>query len=163
MAEIGQVSEQRFNNKKFYRKMLAIALPVMVQNFISSLLNLIDTVMVGRLGEVEIAAVGIANQYFFFFNMFLIGLCAGCSVFIAQFWGKKDIANIKRIVGIGLVSVVLISSVFIFIGFLSPAKVMALFTNDNLVIELGADYLQIVLVSYLFTGITFVIALLCVL
>jgi putative MATE family efflux protein len=83
-------------------------------------------------------------------------LCAGCSVFIAQFWGKKDIANIKRIVGIGLVSVVLISSVFIFIGFLSPAKVMALFTNDNLVIELGADYLQIVLVSYLFTGITFV-------
>jgi Na+-driven multidrug efflux pump len=72
MAEIGQVSEQRFNNKKFYRKMLAIALPVMVQNFISSLLNLIDTVMVGRLGEVEIAAVGIANQYFFFFNMFLI-------------------------------------------------------------------------------------------
>ena len=109
-----------FNNKEFYQKMLVIALPVMIQNFISSFLNLIDTVIVGKLGEAEIAAVGISNKYFFFFNMFLIGLCAGCSVFIAQFWGKKDIANIRRILGIGLISAVLISVVFMVIGFLYP-------------------------------------------
>ena len=156
MTEVEQVSENIFNNKKFYRKMLTLAVPVMVQNLITSLLNLIDTVMVGRLGEVEIAAVGIANQYFFFFLMFMIGLCAGCSVFIAQFWGKKDIANIKRILGIGLLSVIFISLLFIFFGFWNPAKVIALFTEVSLVIELGASYLQIVLVSYLFTGITVV-------
>jgi len=156
MTQLKQVSEDLFSNKMFYRKMLAIAFPVMVQNLISSLLNLIDTVMVGRLGEVEIAAVGIANQYFFFFNMFLVGLSAGCSVFIAQFWGKRDVANIKRIVGIGLTSAIFISLVFILFGFLNPVGVMSLFTNDNLVIELGAAYLRIVLISYLFTGITFV-------
>jgi len=158
MTELAQLSAGSFNHKnnKFYRQMLAIALPVMIQNFLSSLLNLIDTVMVGRLGEVEIAAVGIANQYFFFFNMFLIGLCAGCSVFIAQFWGKKDIINIKRILGIGLVSVILVSTVFMIVGFLYPTKIMALFNHDKLVAELGTAYLQIVLASYLFTGITFV-------
>ena len=156
MAGLAQLNEESFNKKEFYKTMVAIALPVMVQNFISSFLNLIDTVMVGRLGEVEIAAVGIANQYFFFFNMFLIGLCAGCSVFIAQFWGKRDIVNIKRILGIGLLSVILVSSVFMIFGFLNPTGVMSLFNNDKPGIELGANYLQIVLISYLFTGITFV-------
>jgi putative MATE family efflux protein len=156
MVKSAQLLAGVFNNKEFYQKMLVIALPVMIQNFISSFLNLIDTVMVGKLGEAEIAAVGIANQYFFFFNMFLIGLCAGCSVFIAQFWGKKDIANIRRILGIGLISAVLISVVFMVIGFLYPVKVMALFNHDPLVIELGAKYLKIVLCSYLFTGITFI-------
>jgi putative MATE family efflux protein len=156
MDKSTQQSEKIFSNKRFYSTMLAIALPVMAQNFISAFLNLIDTVMVGRLGEVEIAAVGIANQYFFFFHMFLVGLCAGCSVFIAQFWGKKDIANIKRVLGIGLISVIIVSTLFVIIGFLFPAKVMALFNNDKLVIELGADYLRIVLAGYLFTGITFI-------
>ena len=62
-----------FEDKCFFQKMLILAVPVMIQNFIASFLNMVDTVMVGRLGEVEIAAVGIANQYFFFYNMFLIG------------------------------------------------------------------------------------------
>ena len=72
-------------DRKFYRPMLTLAIPVIIQNFIGSFLNMVDTVMVGRLGETAIAAVGIANQYFFIFMMFLIGLSAGCAVFIAQF------------------------------------------------------------------------------
>src|SRR5690554_4107122 len=74
--------------------MLKIALPVMIQNFITSLINMVDTVMVGRLGETEIAAIGIANQFFFIFLMFMLGLGAGCGVFIAQFWGKRDSGSI---------------------------------------------------------------------
>lgn len=136
--------------------MLAIALPVMIQNFITSFLNMIDTVMVGRLGEIEIAAVGIANQYFFIFNMFLIGLSAGCSIFISQFWGKKDVVNIKRILGLGLVSVTIVSCVYMVFGFFYPHKVMALFNHDPQVLELGSRYLKISLLSYLFAGITFV-------
>ncbi|MFZ5945964.1 MAG: MATE family efflux transporter [Bacillota bacterium] len=156
MKKIAELPKGDFNKKNFYHQMLIIALPVMIQNFISSFLNMIDTVMVGRLGETEIAAVGIANQYFFFFNMFLIGLCAGCSIFISQFWGKKDIVNIKRIVGIGLLSVTIVSFVFMVLGVLNPNKVMALFNNDPIVIDLGSKYLKISLISYFFTGITFV-------
>ncbi|MGI6226524.1 MAG: MATE family efflux transporter [Peptococcales bacterium] len=142
-------------DKDFYKKVIILALPIMIQNFLASFLNMIDTVMVGKLGETEIAAVGIANQYFFFFNMFLFGLGAGCSVFISQFWGKKDFANIKRILGVGLVSTIIISLIFMLVGFLNPAKVMTLFNDDPMVIDLGAAYLKIVLISYIFTGITF--------
>lgn len=156
MFKVAQLFQGVFDDREFMNKMLKIALPVMTQNFITAFLNMIDTVMVGKLGEAEIAAVGIANQYFFFFNMFLIGLCAGCSIFIAQFWGKKDLKNIKRILGIGLLSALVISLVFMVVGFLNPAKVIALFSKDYAVIDLGGRYLRIALISYLFIGITLV-------
>lgn len=156
MSKIPQLFKNVFGDKEFYIKMLKITLPVMLQNLISSFLNMIDTVMVGKLGETEIAAVGIANQYFFFFLMFLIGISAGCGVFISQFWGKRDIENIKRILGIGLLSAITISIVFMVLGFLSPGKLIVLFNNEHKVIDLGTSYLRIVLVSYIFTGIAFV-------
>ncbi len=143
-------------DKVFLRNMLKIALPVMIQNLITSSLNMIDTIMVGKLGEVEIAAVGIANQYFFFFTMILIGLCGGCSVFISQYWGKKDFTNIKRVLGLGLVSVLLVSIVFMAVGFINPEKIISIFNKDSTVINLGGKYLFIVLFSYIFTGVTFI-------
>jgi putative MATE family efflux protein len=155
MVKTIQLFNDIFEDKEFYNKMLKLSLPVIIQNFISSFINMIDTVMVGKLGETEIAAVGIANQYFFFFNMFLIGICAGCSVFIAQYWGKKDVRNIKRIVGVGLISSIVISLAFVIFGASSPGKIIAMFNKDYTVIDLGGRYLRIVLVSYLFTGITF--------
>lgn len=156
MTRVAQLIIGIFEDKSFFHKMLILAVPVMMQNFIASFLNMIDTVMVGKLGEMEIAAVGIANQYFFFYNMFLIGLCAGCSVFISQFWGKKDTKNIKRILGIGLISVIAVALIFSIIGFADPGRIIALFNDDPQVIDLGAKYLRIALLSYLFTGITFV-------
>lgn len=143
-------------DKKFLNNMLKIAFPIMLQNLVTSSLNLADTVMVGKLGEVEIAAVGIANQYFFFFSMILVGLCGGCNVFIAQYWGKKDFANIKRILGLGLISVLLISIVFMTVGFINPGKIISIFNKESVVVELGKKYLFIVLFSYVFTAITFI-------
>jgi putative MATE family efflux protein len=156
MEKIKRLFQGMLDERDFYHLMLKIALPIMIQNFISSFLNMIDTVMVGKLGETQIAAVGIANQYFFFFNMFLLGMCAGCAVFISQFWGKGEIRNIKRIMGIGLFSAVLISAVFMAVGFAFPGRIMAAFNHDPKVIELGSGYLRMIVASYLFTGITFV-------
>ncbi|HZK27616.1 MAG TPA: MATE family efflux transporter [Thermoclostridium sp.] len=143
-------------DKKFLRNMFKIALPIMLQNLVTSSLNMIDTVMVGRLGEVEIAAVGIANQYFFFFNMILIGICAGCSVFISQYWGKKDYTNIKRMLGIGLASVLFVSVIFMLLGFINPWRIISIFNKEANVIDIGGKYLFIVLFSYIFTAITFI-------
>lgn len=142
--------------KEFLINMLKIALPIMIQNLVTSSLNMADTIMIGKLGEVEIAAVGIANQYFFFFIMILAGLCGGCSVFISQYWGKKDFTNIKRMLGLGLVSVLLVSIVFMAAGFINPGKIISLFNKDYTVIDLGGKYLYIVLFSYTFTAITFI-------
>lgn len=155
MGSIRELFGNMFDDKDFYRKMLHIAIPIAIQNFISSFLNMIDTVMVGKMGETEIAAVGIGNQYFFFFNMFLLGMCAGCGVFISQYWGKGEIGNIKRIMGIGLISAAVFSLTFMVVGFLFPGEIIAAFNTDPRVIDLGAGYLKIILASYLFTGITF--------
>ena len=143
-------------DRKFLRSMLKIALPIMIQNLVTSSLNMADTVMVGKLGEVEIAAVGIANQYFFIFTMILTGLCGGCSVFISQYWGKKDYTNIKRMLGLGLLSALFISIVFMAVGFISPETIISVFNKDAIVIDLGGRYLFIVLFSYVFTAVTFV-------
>ena len=142
-------------DRDFLSNMLKIALPIMIQNLVTSSLNMADTIMVGKLGEVEIAAVGIANQYFFFFTMILMGLCGGCSVFISQYWGKKDFINIKRILGVGLISVLIVSIVFMAAGFFNPGKIISLFNKGSTVINLGGKYLFIVLFSYIFTAITF--------
>lgn len=143
-------------DREFLSKMLRLALPIMFQSLITSSLNMADTVMVGKLGEVEIAAVGIANQYFFIFSMILTGLCGGCSVFISQYWGKKDLANIKRMLGLGLISVLIISIAFMAVGFINPGGIISIFNKDSTVIDLGGKYLFIVLFSYIFTGITFI-------
>ena len=143
-------------NRDFLRTMLKIALPIMIQNLVTSSLNMADTVMIGKLGEVEIASVGIANQYFFFFTMILTGLCGGCSVFISQYWGKKDLPNIKRILGLGLISVLFVSIIFMTAGFISPQGIISIFNKNPRVIELGGQYLFIVLFSYIFTGVTFI-------
>lgn len=143
------------HDKIFYRSMLAIALPVMAQSLIASLINMVDTIMVGRLGEEEIAAVGIANQYFFLFMMFLIGLNTGVGVFIAQYWGKKDLSNIRKNLGIGILSVFVITVGFLLIGYANPLGVLSLFSKDQAVLASSTSYLLVIMASYVFTGITF--------
>jgi len=95
MVNSKNLCKDLFNDKMFYSKLFKIALPVVIQNFIASSLNMVDTMMIGKVGEAEIAAVGIANQYFLLFSLFIIGFASGCSIFISQFWGKKDKKNIK--------------------------------------------------------------------
>ena len=89
-------------DQKFYSTLKRIAIPVMIQYFITSSINLIDNFMVGKLGEESIAAMGVANQYFFLFNILLMGIYSGCNVVIAQLWGNKDIKNIKKALGISI-------------------------------------------------------------
>lgn len=142
-------------DKEFYRTMLKISIPIIIQSFVASSLNMIDTIMIGRLGEEPLAAVGIANQYFFLFNLTVIGICSGCGVFISQFWGKKDIGNIRRTHGLSLSFVTVAAIVFTLPAIFIPEKIISVFNIDRAVIGLGAKYLGLVSISYIFTGITF--------
>lgn len=75
------------------------------QALINSAVNLIDVVMLGKLGDADIAAAGCANQIFFLLTMVLFGTCTGASVFMAQFWGKRDVDGVHRTMGMmGLIS-----------------------------------------------------------
>ena len=116
---------------------------------------MLDTMMIGVVGEIELASVGIANQYYFLFSLIVFGISAGSGVFIAKLWGKKDVKNIKRTLGIGLISGIIAAFLFSIIGLLFPKQIMGIFNTDPRVIKTGSEYLVIVIISYLFTAITF--------
>jgi putative MATE family efflux protein len=141
-------------DQSFYNKLFAISIPIMLQNLISSLLNMIGTIMVGALGEAQIAAVGLANQVFFVFFLLIYGINSGCGIFIAQYWGSKDEDNIKRTVGFSVVVGTVVGLAFTLIALYLPRQIMQLFTVDNSVIEYGIGYMRYVSLSYVLTSIS---------
>ncbi|ABW17893.1 MATE family efflux transporter [Alkaliphilus oremlandii] len=151
---IEKVHGSKLGNSSFYNTLLKLAIPIVVQNFITSSINMVDTLMIGKVGEIEIAAVGIANQYFFLFNILLVGITSGSGIFLSQYWGKKDIKNIRKILGISLISSVIASILFTIIALIAPSGIIRLFNKDPYVIQLGVDYLLIVCFSYIFTAIS---------
>lgn len=146
------------SERKFYRYFFSLAVPVIIQSFMAASLNLIDNVMVGRLGDVSIAGVGLGNQVFFVLQLFLIGAGTGASMFTAQFWGKKDRENIKRVLGFSLLAAVAVSGIYFLVMQVMPGKALSVLTNEKKVIAEGADYLQIVSWSYPVTAFNFCVA-----
>jgi len=101
-------------DREFYKVLLVLCIPIIVQNFISTSVNVIDTVMISSLGEESIAAVGVANQVFFLFNMGLIGLTGATGLFISQFYGSNDRKSIKKVMGLSTILCVGFSFISLF-------------------------------------------------
>jgi putative MATE family efflux protein len=130
-------------SRRFWGQATKLALPIAFQNLLISSFVLIDTLMVSRLGGNALPAVGMAGQWQWLLNICLFGICSGMSVFIAQYWGKKDIAGIHRVYGTGLVTALTLLLLFFVPAVLSPQLVLRFFTTEAPVIELGASYLGI--------------------
>ena len=143
-----------WKDRKFLGAMMAITLPIALQNLITSSLNMIDTLMISSLGEASIAAVGLANQVFFFYAVINFGIHSGSSIFISQYWGKRDSKNIKRVLGISLFLTTIVGVLFTIGGLIFPETLMYVFTNEVEVVKLGVDYLRVVSLSYLITAIS---------
>lgn len=145
----------KLKNRDFYKNMASIAVPIVIQNLITSSLNMVDTVMIGSLGKSNIAAVGLANQFFFLFVLLLFGINSGAAIFISQFWGKRDIVNIRKVQGIAILSGLILSIVFGGAAFFLPEQILRIFSTDSVVIDLGSRYIKIVSISYFLTAISF--------
>ena len=130
----------------------------MLQNFIASSLNMFDTLMIGQLGENEVAAVGVANQVFFLFNLVANGAAAGCSIFLSQFWGGGDRRSVHKVVGLGLLMNLCIGLLFTGAACAFPGPIIGLFSDDQAVISLGIEYLLLAALSYAFTSVSFLLA-----
>lgn len=147
--------------KTFFNKSMLIGIPVILQNLISISLNLLDTIMIGRLGENEVAAVGAANQVYFIFTVSLFGLFSGAAVYTAQYWGAKNIEGVHKMVGIDY----FVGSVLaIFVSVLScffANYIIHIFSSDQAVVKIGAEYLRIVCISYIFGTISMAISYNC--
>lgn len=142
-------------SEHFYRKLFAIALPMALQNLVTSSLNLIDTFMISSLSTASIAGVTSANKLFFIMFLFLFGLSSGSSILTAQYWGVKDVKNIRRVLGICLMLGVSGAAIFTGLAILVPESVMRIFTNQPGAIAEGAAYLRIIGISYIPSAITF--------
>ena len=145
----------------FYRKMMRIGIPVVIQNLISIGLNLVDTLMIGRVGVDELAAVGAANQYYFVFSMMCFGFYSGAAVFTSQYWGLRDVKNIRKVVGIDYTVGFCLAVAATLAGFLFAPQIIGLYSDEANVISLGAEYLKIVCFTYVFTGLSFAISYNC--
>lgn len=143
-----------WKDRKFLAAMMAITLPIALQNLITSSLNMIDTLMISSLGEASIAAVGLANQVFFFYAVINFGIHSGSSIFISQYWGKRDSKNIKKVLGISLFLTTIVGVLFTIAGLIFPETLMHVFTDEVEVVKLGVDYLRVVSLSYLITAIS---------
>lgn len=146
-------------SKGFYSSLVAIAIPISLQALLQNFVNMLDTIMIGRLGSVEIAAVGLGNQIFFILNMILFGITSGGGVFIAQFWGKKDLAGIRKSLGLMTLIAFVVSFIFTIVCLLIPNQLIRLYSPDPQVIQVGGSYLKFVCLSYVPTAISFSITL----
>ena len=140
-------------DRVFFRDMLALAIPVAFQQFITASLSMIDVLMVGQLGETSVAALGLANQIFFLLILFLFGVTSGMAIFTAQYWGKGDVENIRRVLGICLILAVSVAVGFTLAATLIPQALMSFYTEDREVIRIGSEYLRIVGISYIMMSI----------
>lgn len=141
-------------DKRFYRLLFSIALPIAVQNLITFMVSMVDTLMVGALGEIQLSAVSIANNLFFVLTILMFGLAGGSNIMISQYWGKGNVKTIHKILAIMYRVCLLIIGIFIFIAVFLPKYFMGIFTTDKAVIDFGASYLRIVCIGYLFYSIT---------
>lgn len=137
-----------FFDKAFWKVTLSLALPIAIQNMLTSSYVLIDTIMVGQLGDVALSAVGMAGQLNWLMNMLVFGICSGASVFFAQYWGIGDRTMIRKIYGIALSATIAISILFFLFGFFGTESVIRIFNRDNSVVLAGTQYLKIACFSY---------------
>ncbi len=140
--------------KPFYRKLFRLAGPIASQNLLVSALAMVDTLMVGQLGAVPIAAVGLGGMFFFLTTLFYYGVASGSAVFVAQYWGNRDIQGIRRTIGMALLLSELGGLVFSVLAVAAPESIMRIFTPDPAVVKTGIVYLRITGFGFLFSGVT---------
>lgn len=141
-------------DREFFKNLLILAIPIILQNLIGASLNLLDNLMIGSLGENAIASTGIANQYYMLYYNATNGIVMGAGIFMAQYWGKKDIKSIYKFMGISLLFSLITAILFVIGGVFFAENIMRIFTQEKIVSDLGKDYLAAVVPSYIFTSIS---------
>ena len=137
-------------DKAFYTYLARLTAPIALQNLITFSLGLIDTLMVSRLGNNEMAAVTAANVPVFLLISVVFGVQSGVGILISQYWGKRDLKNISRAIGVAAFLGTGLSLLIALVLFLWPVQIMDLMSNKHHLSLLGAPYLRLIGFSYVF-------------
>jgi putative MATE family efflux protein len=131
-------------DKVFYKRLFAVSLPIVLQQLLTSSLQLIDNLMVGKLGELAIGSVSVVNQLYFVIILISFGALGGAGIFTAQFFGSKEVDKLKQTFRFKLIIAVLLA-VFSLVLFTFFGKILiSQFTENSVTINGGMDYLNIV-------------------
>ncbi|MBQ9604430.1 MAG: MATE family efflux transporter, partial [Firmicutes bacterium] len=146
-----------FRDKAFIKKLGMLALPIMFNDILNSSVNLLDTLMIGRLGNAPLTAVGLANQIFFLFIVINFGVNSGSAIFMGQFYGKGDVNGIHKCMGITGFIGFSVTLLFVLAAIFAPEVLMRFYSKDGEVIDLGCQYMRIVAYSYMLSAATILI------
>ena len=141
-------------NKELYRKILVITLPIIVQNILSAAVNSADVLMLNYVGQDSLSAGSLATQYGSIAFMAFYGIGSGVTMLSAQYWGKGDVSTIHKVEGIAMRFSLALAVVMSLAALTIPELLMRVFTNEEILIELGAQYLRVVAPCFIFWAIT---------
>ena len=158
MSIIHKVREY-YNDPEYFPSVQKIAFPIIIQQLMFAGLNMLGVVLVGQKGETSVAAVGLAGQLAFLLNLVHFGIISGAAMFTAQFWGKQDIPNLRRVLGLCLIFAISASAIFFSLAQLLPSEILSIYSKDPEVIALGTNYVRVFSWTFLFFAITFSYAL----
>ena len=144
-----------FRDPEYISELRKIAVPIIIQQLMFSGLNMLGVIFVGQKGDEAVAAVGLAGQIAFILNLVHIGIVSGAAMFTAQFWGRRDIPNLRRVLGLCLMLAISVSLIFFLLAQSIPSQLLGIYSKDQVVIELGTDYLRIFSWTFLFFAVTF--------
>ena len=143
-------------DRAFYRRLLLIALPIMIQNGISNFVSLLDNIMVGQVGTVQMSGVSIVNQILFVFNLSIFGAASGAGIFTAQFHGSRDNEGIRHTFRFKLMICLLLAAVWIAVLIFGGETLIGLYLRGEgdpqdaaLTLEYGMSYVKIMLLGLL--------------
>lgn len=142
------------NKKALNRKLVRIATPIAIQGIVSATLSMVDNIMVGFLGETELAAVGVGSQLFMVHYLVLFGILSGSATFMAQFYGTKDMANIRKVIGFDFTLLAALGAVIFLIVNCFTDGILSLYTEDAAVKALAAQYVRINSLSFLLLAVS---------
>jgi MATE family, multidrug efflux pump len=148
-----------YKDPDYFSNVQKIALPIIIQQLMFSALNMLGVIFIGQKGDASVAAVGLAGQIAFLLNLVHFGIISGAAMFTAQFWGKHDIPNLRRVLGLCLMLAISASLIFFTLSQLWPSQILRIYSKDPLVIELGTSYIRTFSWTFLFFAITFSYAL----
>ena len=143
-----------FNKKALNRKLIKIATPIAIQGIVSATLSMVDNIMVGFLGETELAAVGVGSQLFMVHYLVLFGILSGSATFMAQFYGTKDMGNIRKVIGFDFTLLAVLGAVLFILVNCFTDSILSVYTEDPAVKALAAQYVRINSLSFLLLAVS---------
>lgn len=150
------------SDHKFYKKVLLLALPISLQSLITIGVNMLDTIMVGTLGEQELSATSLANQFINIYHIFCMGLGMGASVLVSRYWGMKETEPetsslaLKKTICLMVRLTVGLALLFAVATLTIPSVIIRMYTTDTTIISMGAVYFRYSVITYFFLGLSLV-------